>query len=191
MNAVSVAISERMAPVEQSFDSLVREHKNRIHSYICRLTNDGPDVEDLTQEVFVRAYQSMAAFRRDAAVDTWLYRIATNLVIDRYRRRKRGPRWLSLEGEEGEPAHELPSEDRFGNPQARVELDDLQLHVQRAIGSLPPRFRAVVLLHDMEGLPYERVAEAVGCPIGTVKSRLFHARSLLRRKLAYYMEMGK
>src|SRR5437868_4406997 len=83
-----------------TFDSLVREHKNRIYTYICRLTNDSSDSEDLTQEVFVRAYQSFSAFRREAAIDTWLYRIATNLVIDRSRRLRRAPQWVTLADDE-------------------------------------------------------------------------------------------
>ena len=70
----------------RAFDEIVRRHKQRIFSYVCRMTHDSPDAEDLTQEVFIRAYQSRHRFRADAAVDTWLYRIATNLVIDRFRR---------------------------------------------------------------------------------------------------------
>jgi RNA polymerase sigma-70 factor (ECF subfamily) len=128
-----------------AFDEIVRRHKNRIYSYVCRMTHDAPDAEDLTQEVFIRAYQSIHRFRADAAVDTWLYRIATNLVIDRFRRTQRAP-------------------------QAWVPLDD----EEDALGS--------------EGLSYEEVAEALGCPVGTIKSRLFNGRSLLRRKLAHYVE---
>lgn len=188
MSVASVAVSDRSIPARQSFELLLRTHKHRIYNYVCRLTNDSPDAEDITQEVFVRAYQAMEAFRHDSAVETWLYRIATNLVIDRFRRKKRGPAWLSLDAEDGDQAMEFPNQDRLGDPAARLELEDLQLQVQRAIQSLPPRFRAVVLLHDMEGLPQQEVAAVVGCPVGTVKSRLFHARSLLRRKLEDYLE---
>src|SRR6476659_2945281 len=132
-----------------AFDEIVRRHKNRIYSYVCRMTHDAPDAEDLTQEVFIRSYQSIHRFRADAAVDTWLYRIATNLVIDRFRRSQRAP---------------------------------------QAIQTLPPKLRGAVVLHDIEGLSYEEVAEALGCPVGTIKSRLFNGRSLLRRKLAHYVE---
>jgi RNA polymerase sigma-70 factor, ECF subfamily len=172
----------------RTFEDLVREHKNRIYTYVCRLTNDHPDAEDLTQEVFIRAYQSMHAFRHDAALDTWLYRIATNLVIDRFRREKRAPQWVPVTASDEDAEWDLPSAAREGDPQETLHLGELRLHVQKAIGSLPPKLRAVVVLHDMEGLAYEEVAQAVGCPVGTVKSRLFNARLLLRKKLQYYME---
>ena len=173
---------------EQTFEGLVQQHKNRIYGYICRLTNDSPDAEDITQEVFIRAYQSMHAFRHDAALDTWLYRIATNLVIDRFRRGKRAPQTVPVGSEEDAAIRDLPSTSRESDPQATVQLTELQGQVQRAIQSLPPKLRAVVVLHDMEGLSYEEVAQTVGCPVGTVKSRLFNARLLLRRKLQHYME---
>jgi RNA polymerase sigma-70 factor (ECF subfamily) len=187
--APAVALHRFLNGGVRTFEGLVQEHKDRIHGYICRLTNDSPDAEDLTQEVFIRAYQAMGAFRHDAAVDTWLYRIATNLVIDRFRRAKRTPQWVSFGGgTTDEEEWELPGGERDGNPQEHAQRAELQRYVQRAVYSLPPKLRAVVVLHDMKGLSYEEVAQAVGCPLGTVKSRLFNARLLLRRKLEHYME---
>lgn len=183
-----VTLNKTSIAVNRTFEGLVQQHKNRIYSYICRLTNDSPDAEDITQEVFIRAYQSMHAFRHDAAVDTWLYRIATNLVIDRFRREKRAPQWVPVESDSDEAVRDLPSTSREGDPLASVELTELQRQVQKAIQSLPAKLRAVVVLHDMEGLSYEEVAETLGCPVGTVKSRLFNARVLLKRKLQVFME---
>lgn len=188
ISAASVTVDKGRFSIERTFEGLVQEHKNRIHTYVCRLTNDSPDAEDITQEVFIRAYQSMHAFRHDAAVDTWLYRIATNLVIDRFRREKRAPQWVPVAGEDEESVRELPSTSRESDPQAAMQVNELQRHVQKAILSLPGKLRAVVVLHDMEGLSYEEVAQAVGCPVGTVKSRLFNARLLLKRKLQHYVE---
>src|SRR5947209_13154365 len=171
-----------------AFDEIVRRHKNRIHSYVCRMTHDAPDAEDLTQEVFIRAYQSIHRFRADAAVDTWLYRIATNLVIDRFRRTQRAPQsWVPLDEEE-DAVGSLPATDRGSNPEATAQLGELRREVQKAIQTLPPKLRGAVVLHDLEGLSYEEVAEALGCPVGTIKSRLFNGRSLLRRKLAHYVD---
>jgi len=184
----SVTIEQGSLGIEQTFEGLVQQYKNRIYGYICRLTNDSPEAEDLTQEVFIRAYQGMQAFRRDAAVDTWLYRIATNLVIDRFRRQQRAPQWVPVPDDAEDGQGGLPSTSRDADPQAAAQLGELQRQVQRAVYSLPPKLRAVVVLHDMEGLAYEEVAEALGCPLGTVKSRLFNARLLLRRKLEHYME---
>src|SRR3954467_15924517 len=110
--ASALTFSPATISIERTFEALVQSHKNRIHSYVCRLTNDSPDAEDITQEVFIRAYQSMRAFRHDAAVDTWLYRIATNLVIDRCRREKRAPQWVPVGGEDESPVRDLPSRDR-------------------------------------------------------------------------------
>jgi RNA polymerase sigma-70 factor (ECF subfamily) len=172
-----------------AFDSIVQEHKNRIYTYICRLTQNDPEAEDLTQEVFVRAYQSFSAFRREAAVDTWLYRIATNLVIDRVRRSRRAPQRVEPgDGEEGDDLGALPSAARETDPAASAQLGELQRQVRQAITTLPPKLRAAVVLHDIEGLCYEDVAAALGCPVGTVKSRLFNARAALRRKLKGYVE---
>jgi RNA polymerase sigma-70 factor, ECF subfamily len=173
---------------DSAFDEIVRRHKNRIYSYICRMTHDAPDAEDLTQEVFIRAYQSISRFRADAAVDTWLYRIATNLVIDRFRREKRAPQqWEPLE-EDDDLVGSLPDLDRGSDPEATAQLGELQRQVRKAVGTLPAKLRGAIVLHDIEGLSYEEVAEALGCPVGTVKSRLFNGRILLRRKLAHYVE---
>ncbi len=172
----------------RAFDEIVRRHKQRIFSYVCRMTHDSPDAEDLTQEVFIRAYQSRHRFRADAAVDTWLYRIATNLVIDRFRRNQRAPQpWVPLDEDDDTP-DALPATDRESDPEARAQLGELQREVRRAVQTLPPKLRGAVVLHDIEGLSYEEVAEALGCPVGTVKSRLFNGRHLLRRKLAHYVE---
>lgn len=187
-STVSVTLPNSAVYLERTFEGLVQEHKNRIYGYICRLTNDSPDAEDITQEVFIRAYQSMHAFRHDAAVDTWLYRIATNLVIDRFRRAKRAPQMVPVIADTEDALGEIPASNRDSDPQATAQLTELQKQVQKAIQSLPTKLRSVVVLHDMEGLSYDEVAQAVGCPVGTVKSRLFNARLLLRRKLQHYME---
>lgn len=172
----------------RAFDEIVRRHKNRIYSYVCRMTHDAPDAEDLTQEVFIRAYLSLHRFRADAAVDTWLYRIATNLVIDRFRRDRRAPQqWEPLDEEE-DAIGGLPATDRASDPEATAQLGELRRLVRKAVHTLPPKLRGVVVLHDIEGLSYDEVAEVLGCPVGTVKSRLFNGRNLLRRKLAYYVE---
>jgi RNA polymerase sigma-70 factor (ECF subfamily) len=191
MSATNVLFADRCHREEaRVFDEIVQQHKNRIYNYVCRMTHDSPEAEDITQEVFIKAYMSLGSFRHDAAVDTWLYRIATNLVIDRFRRRKRSVQsWVPLD-EESDPLADLPATDRGSNPAAAAELTELQAHVQRAIATLPAKLRSAVVLHDMEGLSYEEVAEAVGCPVGTVKSRLFNGRNLLRRKLARYVESG-
>jgi RNA polymerase sigma-70 factor (ECF subfamily) len=173
----------------RAFDEIVQRHKNKIHNYVCRMTNDSPDAEDITQEVFIKAYMSIGAFRNDASVDTWLYRIATNLVIDRFRRGKRAPQLVAGLEDEDDPLHELPATGRGSDPAVQAQLAELQAEVQRALAAIPPKLRSAIILHDLEGLSYEEVAAAAGCPVGTVKSRLFNGRNLLKQKLRCYVEI--
>ncbi len=91
-------------------------------------------------------------------------------------------------GRDDDTPDALPATDRESDPEARAQLGELQREVRRAVQTLPPKLRGAVVLHDIEGLSYEEVAEALGCPVGTVKSRLFNGRHLLRRKLAHYVE---
>jgi RNA polymerase sigma-70 factor, ECF subfamily len=174
---------------ERAFDEIVQRHKNKIYNYVCRMTNDSPDAEDITQEVFIKAYVSIGTFRNDASVDTWLYRIATNLVIDRFRRGKRAPQTVPVLEDEEDALHELPATERDSDPAAQAQLAELQGEVKRALAALPPKLRSAIVMHDLEGLSYEEVAAAVGCPVGTVKSRLFNGRNLLKEKLRRYVEI--
>jgi RNA polymerase sigma-70 factor (ECF subfamily) len=170
-----------------AFDEIVQQYKNKIYNYVCRMTNDSPDAEDITQEVFIKAYVSIGAFRKDASLDTWLYRIATNLVIDRFRRGKRAPQMVAGLDDAEDPLHELPATGRGSDPAAQAQLAELQSEVKRAVAGLPPKLRSAVVLHDLEGRSYEEVAAAVGCPVGTVKSRLFNGRNLLKERLKRYV----
>lgn len=189
MSAQNVLTIERGSVDDaRRFDAIVQQHKNRIYHYICRMTHDSPDAEDLTQEVFLKAYVSLSSFRQEAAVDTWLYRIATNLVIDRFRRKKRGLLFWTPAADEEDALAALPETDPRADPARAVETGELQAMVQEAIAALPPKLRAAVVLHDLEGLSYEEVATALAVPVGTVKSRLFNGRAALRRKLAPYVE---
>ena len=186
-SAAGMPAAAQAMEAEALFDWLVSEYKDRLYTYVRRLVQQRSEGEDLTQEVFIRAYRSLPAFRREAQYDTWLYRIATNLVIDRHRRRQRQPDALSFEDEAGEVAN-LPATRRAANPAGSLEARELQERVRRAVASLPIKLRLAVALHDLQGLSYEATSEALGCPVGTVKSRLFNARNLLKKKLRDYLE---
>jgi RNA polymerase sigma-70 factor (ECF subfamily) len=189
MLQADVLLVERCRQADvRAFDEIVERHKQKIFNYVCRMTNDSPDAEDITQEVFIKAYLSIGAFRNDAAVDTWLYRIATNLVIDRFRRGKRAPQLVAVPDDENDPLHELPATERGSDPAAQAQLAELQAEVTRALATLPPKLRSAIVLHDLEGMSYDEVAAAAGCPVGTVKSRLFNGRNLLKQKLRRYVE---
>jgi RNA polymerase sigma-70 factor (ECF subfamily) len=173
--------------VPGDFDSAVLVHQGRVYAYIARVVGAGPDAEDLTQEVFVKAYLGRTRFRGDASTLTWLFRIATNLIIDRRRsasRRSRG----RVRADVAELADEWPDPDPGANPLAQAARAELRLAVRSALESLPLKMRTCVVLFDLEGLSYEEVGAIAGCPVGTVKSRLHHGRAMLRHRLERYVE---
>ncbi len=173
---------------EAAFNEIVTRYKAKIYNYIYRMTGSSDDAEDLTQEVFIRMYTSIDSFRSHSSLNTWLFRIAGNLCVDRFRRSKNRTAAYSLDepvagSESG--SHEIP--DQTYEPQRLLEHVELADQIQQALAQLPEKLRATLILHDVEGMPYEEIAQVVGCPLGTVKSRLFNARMQLRQKLTGYL----
>lgn len=183
-----------------AFDQIVARYKHKIFNYIYRMVGDSDEAEDLTQEVFVKTYISLATFRSESSLNTWLYRIAGNLCIDSHRKRRRrqnalGGAVLSLNetpasqaegGDEAGPSRDVG--DRSFEPYNLLAQQELDGQIQKALAQLPEKMRTVVVLHDLEDMPYEEIAAIVGCPLGTVKSRLFNARVQLRDLLKPYLE---
>lgn len=172
-----------------AYEVLVERYRNRILNYVARFSGTA-DAEDLTQEVFIRAYLAIRKFRGQSSFQTWLYRIANNVCVDSYRRRSRDRTAYSLDESkdtgEGEVEREIP--DWSANPEGVAQSRELQALVQKTLLTLSEKLRSVIILHDLEGLSYEEIAETLQIPIGTVKSRLFNARLELREKLRPYME---
>jgi RNA polymerase sigma-70 factor (ECF subfamily) len=174
----------------QAFNEIVHRYKDRVFAYVRRMVENREDAEDIAQETFVRVFTGLRSFENRASLPTWLYRIATNLCID-YRRRNMRPekRHVPLDhgfGDAG-PTSTLDLADERYRPDDVAARNELATRLDEAILALPERLRAVVVLHDVNGVPYEDVARIVGCPLGTVKSRLFHARSALRDALGPYL----
>jgi RNA polymerase sigma-70 factor (ECF subfamily) len=163
---------------ETAFDELVERHRSRIYGLVCRLTGTG-EADDLAQDVFVAAYRSLRSFRGEAAFGTWLYRIAIHTCSHHLRRRR--PQALELD-------EMLPDDRREGDPLARAMQDELQGIVRRAIHELPYKLRVVIVLRDLHGMSYDEIAAVVGCPIGTVRSRLHYASQRLASELRPYVE---
>jgi RNA polymerase sigma-70 factor (ECF subfamily) len=175
----------------RAFETLVQRYQDRIHNYVSRLCGDPLDAQDLTQEVFVRAFGAIRRFRGSAAFQTWLYRIATNMCVDTHRRRKRTEAEAfsldaPVETDEGQIGRQIP--DPSARPEEIAQTGELQREVLEAIRALSPKLRPVVILFDIQGLTYEEVADVLGCPVGTVKSRLFNARMQLRERLRRYVQ---
>ena len=158
----------------QAFTELVKRYKNAMVNYLTRLVGCRDRAEDFAQETFVRFYQSLDRYRHEGQLAAYLYRIATNLVRS-HERRKRRFQWL-------EPLLSRPGH-HDETPQVAALASERQEQVQRAIAALDLHYRAPLVLREIEGRSYLEIAEALGCSEGTVKSRLFRARQILKDKL--------
>jgi RNA polymerase sigma-70 factor (ECF subfamily) len=172
-----------------AFNEIVARYKGKIYSYILRMTGNAEDAEDLTQEVFVKMYTSIHSFRAEASLSTWLFRIAGNLCVDAFRRKKIRPTALSLDAGLGEDENEgLEVCDNELAPERLLHRKELAGRIEAAIASLPPKLRSAIVLHDVEGMSYEEISAVENIPLGTVKSRIFNGRVALRESLRPYLE---
>jgi RNA polymerase sigma-70 factor (ECF subfamily) len=164
---------------EAALREVVDAFGDRITRVVAGILRDRDAVDDVVQESFVKAYYRIASFKGDAGLYTWLYRIAVNAAKDHAKRRSRRPAVALEELPSG--AASIPSRD----PVALERLEDREdrLAVRRAVESLPPRFRAVLVLREVEGLRYEEIAQILDISLGTVESRLFRARRRLKARL--------
>jgi RNA polymerase sigma-70 factor (ECF subfamily) len=165
-----------------AFRFLVERYQARIKNLIYSIFHEPDIIDDLAQEVFIRAYEALPNFRFQSSFYTWLYRIAVNKSRDELRRRKIR-RFFSLQSLLDSTDHELASK-------LAVEPRDNEVQelIASALKSIPERFRTVIILKDIEGLSYEEIAEVLQCELGTVKSRLFRARATLRNVLKPLLE---
>ena len=179
-----------LAGDEDAFAELVARYRNQITSYIYRMTNDYDGAVDLAQETFLRVYRAAGRYQTTHAFSTYIYRIATNLAISELRKRKRR-RLVSLTGllssADGEEARDFDAPDE--RPLADAELVDAEQKrvVKRAILTLPDKYRAPLVLRDVEGKSYDEIARILATSEGTVKSRINRARNFLRDKMRHYV----
>jgi len=169
---------------ERAFTELVRRFQGRVINLISRVLNDRESADDLAQEVFVRVYVHRRNYRRGSKFSTWLFTIAANLAKNEIRRRVRKRHWFSLDAlqdllKDSAPILADPTE----GSERMMEREQLQVAMARAIGTVPEKYRLAVVLRDLEGLPYEEIAQVLGIPGGTVRSRINRARTMLKRKL--------
>ena len=174
-----------------AFEQLIDCYKHRIYNYVLRMVGDPDTAEDIAQETFIRAYSSLASFRGASSVQTWLYRIASNLAIDTMRRRKYRYNSFSLDEplttSDTEVSRDI--EDEGPGPERQLQTRQLQQKVTDAIARLSPKLRTVTILYELQGMSYEEIAEIVGAPLGTIKSRLFNAREQLRELLGNQIDL--
>jgi RNA polymerase sigma-70 factor, ECF subfamily len=164
-----------------AFERLYRLHSRRVYSLCLRMVGNTAEAEDLTQEAFLQLFRKIATFRGESAFSTWLHRLAVNVVLMKLR--KKSGTETSLE-EVTEPDEESGGPRRdFGAPDLRLSGSIDRLNLQRAVEQLPPGYKAVFVLHDMQGYEHNEIAKIMGCSIGNSKSQLHKARMRLRELL--------
>jgi len=176
-NAEAELIKKAKLGDAEAFQALYDKHKRRVYSLCLRMTSNTAEAEDLTQEAFLQLYRKIATFRGESAFSTWLHRLSVNVVLMHLR--KKSLPVVSLEettqgGEEDTPKKDFGAEDIS----LAGSIDRLQL--QRAVEDLPPGYRTIFVLHDVEGYEHNEIAAMVGCSIGNSKSQLHKARMKLR-----------
>ena len=171
---VQTAIAGR----EASFDELVRRYQRPIAAYVYRMVGDYDAALDLTQEVFIKVYNSLSRYRSEFKFSTWIYKIAHNAAIDHLRRYAVREQAITS-GFEGE-RREISIESRRLTPEQESELEERRSEIEQVVDSLPSAYRELIVLRHSHDLSYEEIAEVTGLPLGTVKNRLFRAREAMR-----------
>lgn len=174
------------------YDILVRRYKVRLFNYILRMVGNADVAEEIAQDAFVRAYVNADKYRTIARFSTWLYTIATNLVRNRFRQKKRQPTVLSLffrgRDDDEEQVHEVP--DEAPNPEELAVGEDLERLIAQASAQIPEKYRVPFLLREVNQLSYEEIRAVTGLKLGTVRSRINRARSHFRRIIEPMLEDG-
>ena len=169
---------------ERAFTELVRRFQGRVINLVSRVLNDRECGDDITQEVFVRVFVHRRNYRRGSKFSTWLFTIAANLAKNEIRRRVRRRNWFSLNAlQEVLKDSAIVLADPTEGRESRMEREQLQEAMGRAIATVPEKYRLALVLRDIDGLTYEEIAQVLGIPGGTVRSRINRARGMLKRKL--------
>jgi RNA polymerase sigma-70 factor (ECF subfamily) len=172
----SEAIERAKQGDADAFEALYDLHKRRVYSLCLRMTANAAEAEDLTQEAFLQLFRKIGTFRGESAFSTWLHRMAVNVVLMRLRKKNLPvvPLDDPLETEE-ESSKKEP-----GAPDQKLTGSVDRMQIQRAVEALPPGYRTIFVLHDVEGYEHNEIADLVGCSIGNSKSQLHKARMKLR-----------
>jgi len=170
-----------------AFEELVAERSGEIYGLLFRLTENSEEARDLTQETFLRAFQSIDRFRGEADLRTWIYRIAINQARNRWRwwRRRRRDTTISLDASQGDSTHTVMSTlaESGDDPEQQTLAHEREVVLRAALQRVGRAYRETLILRDIEGFTYEEIATALGINVGTVKSRLARGRQELRQKL--------
>jgi RNA polymerase sigma-70 factor (ECF subfamily) len=173
---------------KKAFDILVARYQHRIIKLVSRFVRDRDEAMDVAQDAFIKAYRALPGFRGDSAFYTWLYRIAINTAKNHLASLSRRPREAEVTDADGEEigVEELQRDDE--TPEKTLQVEQMKKIIFETIESLPPDLRTAILLREMDGLSYEEIAQAMSCPVGTVRSRIFRAREVIDGKLKPLLE---
>lgn len=171
-----------------AFDLLVRKYQHRIAKLVSRYVHDRAEVEDVTQEAFIKAYRAIKGFRGDSAFYTWLYRIAINTAKNYLVSQGRRLPTSQIETEDAEAIDIGTNVRDATTPERQLLADEIGRTVDAALAALPEDLRTAIILREIDGLSYEEIAEIMECPIGTVRSRIFRARESIDKELRPLLE---
>lgn len=187
-NVDLVIVRKVQAGDDAAFNLLVRKYQHKVANLVSRYVYDSGDIEDIAQEVFIKAYRAIGGFRGDSAFYTWLYRIAINTAKNWLVARKRRPPASDIDASDAE---QFDMESRLkeqGTPENEMMREEIKRTVFGTIAELPDDLRTAIMLREIEGMSYEDIAITMDCPIGTVRSRIFRAREAIDDKLKPLMD---
>ena len=168
---------------KRAFDLLVLKYQQKVANLVARYIRDPSETQDVTQEVFIKAYRALKNFRGESAFYTWIYRIAINTAKNFLVAQARRPPGNDVDAETAEQLDVGSRLKEYATPESLVLTDEIAATVKLALDGLPEDLRIAITLRELEGMSYEEIAEAMSCPIGTVRSRIFRAREAIEKRL--------
>lgn len=174
-----------------AFDALVLKYQHKLVKLVTRYVRNPAEAEDIAQEAFIKAYRALPQFRGESAFYTWLYRIAINTAKNAVVSRDRSPVDYDFDRDSIDESYDMQGRLKDSEtPEGLVLTDEIRQTVNAAIEQLPEDLRTAIVLRELEGLSYEQIAGTMGCPVGTVRSRIFRAREAIDRRLREVFEGG-
>lgn len=187
--SIDQALVERVqAGDKAAFDVLVQKYQSKIIQLANRYVHDQDEAMDIAQEAFIKAYKALGRFRGDSAFYTWIYRIAINTAKNHLVASSRRPPRADIDAAEAEQYDSATGLKEYATPERMLLKDEIKETIAGAIESLPDDLRTAITLRELEGMSYEEIAQAMDCPIGTVRSRIFRARDAIDGKLKPLLE---
>ncbi len=178
-------VASAVSGIEGSFEELVRRYQRPISAYVYRMVGNYESALDLTQEIFIKVYNSLNRYRSEFKFSTWIYKIAHNAAVDHLRRTSTREQSLVI-GNDGDQ-FDLPIESSRLSPEQESEQRERRGEIETVVRALPANYRELIILRHSQDLSYEEIVEVTGLPLGTVKNRLFRAREMMRQQ---FVEKG-